>query len=252
MSGGEREIALLCELHDGLARLGPGSEQSTRRVLDLVPVLPAQPRIADLGCGTGASALVLAALIDSIVVAVDQHPPFVRALRERAVAGGLGARVHPVVADMAEPPFAPQSFDLLWCESAIYAVGRVRALSGWRRLLRTGGSLAFSELVWVTDERPVEAAAFWAENYPQMTDLAGVRADLAVSGYRLVAEFVAPQEDWRDGYYRPLAANFASFKRRHAADPLAMRTLSDQRQEMALVERHHGAFAYTFFVAVPA
>ncbi|QLH38472.1 MAG: class I SAM-dependent methyltransferase [Defluviicoccus sp.] len=174
-----------------------------------------------------------------------------RALWEWAVAGGLGTRVHPVVADMAEPPFAPQSFDLLWCESAIYAVGCVSALSGWRRLLRTGGSLAFSELVWLTDEQTVEAAAFWAENYPQMTDLAGVRADLAVSGYRLVAEFVVPQEDWTDGYYRPLATNFASFKRRHAADLLAMRTLSDQRREMALVERHHGAFAYAFSLLFP-
>ena len=49
----------LLRLFKGMTRKGPGSEASTLRALGLCP-LPEHPAVADLGCGSGASALVLA------------------------------------------------------------------------------------------------------------------------------------------------------------------------------------------------
>ena len=47
-------------LHHGLPRQGPGSDATTRRLLELAGPLPEQPRTLDLGCGPGRSALLLA------------------------------------------------------------------------------------------------------------------------------------------------------------------------------------------------
>ena len=47
------------KLHVGLAKQGPGSDESTRRALALVPELPLAPKILDLGCGPGRQSLVL-------------------------------------------------------------------------------------------------------------------------------------------------------------------------------------------------
>lgn len=48
-------------LHHGLPRQGPGSDATSRRLLALAGPLPARPRVLDLGCGPGRSALLLAA-----------------------------------------------------------------------------------------------------------------------------------------------------------------------------------------------
>ena len=41
-------------------------------------------RIADIGCGTGASTLVLAENLNAEIVAVDLHPKFLKVLTDRA------------------------------------------------------------------------------------------------------------------------------------------------------------------------
>ena len=117
----------------------------------------------DLGCGPGAaSAALLGALPEAEVTGVDLHAPFVAAARARAAAAGTGARFRGVVGDMLTPPAAPESVDLIWSEGAAYAVGLDAALRAWRPLLRAGGRLALSEIVWTTADPHPAAAAFWA------------------------------------------------------------------------------------------
>jgi len=53
-------ITALINLHRGLDRQGPGDADFSRHILSLLSALPPKPRIADLGCGSGAGALLLA------------------------------------------------------------------------------------------------------------------------------------------------------------------------------------------------
>ena len=65
-----------------LCRLGPGDPATTKNLAEqLCPDLPSGSRIADFGCGVGASALVLAqSLPKARVFALDSHAPFVARL----------------------------------------------------------------------------------------------------------------------------------------------------------------------------
>ena len=70
-------IDLLIELHKDGARQGPGSEAETLRALELSQLDKNRSlSIADIGCGTGASTIILAQEFNATIKAVDLFPDF--------------------------------------------------------------------------------------------------------------------------------------------------------------------------------
>ncbi|MFF9341161.1 MULTISPECIES: GNAT family N-acetyltransferase [unclassified Streptomyces] len=234
-------------LHHGLPRQGPGSDGTTRRLLALAGRLPARPRVLDLGCGPGRSALLLAAEAGAEVTAVDTHEPFLGELRAAAASRGLGDAVRPVLGDMGALPFPDGSFDLVWAESSVFVIGFDRALAEWRRLLAPGGTLVLTECVWTTDAPAEGARAFWDEHYPLRTVPELVAAAVG-AGYHVLGTFTQPDGDW-DEYYVPLAAHA------DAADtsvPGMAEAVAATRAEIALRREHGGDYGYAGLVLRPA
>lgn len=234
-------------LHHGLPRQGPGSDATTRLLLAAARPLPERPRVLDLGCGPGRSALLLAAEAGARVTAVDLHRPFLNELRRAAGARGLGDAVTTLEADMGAPPFPDGAFDAVWAESSAYAIGFDRALASWRRLLAPGGSLVLTECEWTVPEPSAPARAFWDAHYPLRTTAANCAA-VSAAGYTIRAVHRQPESDW-DAYYGPLAA------RADAADPGApgmAGALAATRAELAMRRDHGTEYGYTGYVCAPA
>ncbi|WP_327165170.1 bifunctional class I SAM-dependent methyltransferase/N-acetyltransferase [Streptomyces zaomyceticus] len=234
-------------LHHGLPRQGPGSDATTRRLLALTGPLPERPRVLDLGCGPGRSALLLAAEAGAEVTAVDTHEPFLVELREAAAARGLDGSIRTLRADMGALPFPDGSFDLVWAESSVFVLGFDRALAEWRRLLAPGGTLVLTECVWTTGEPGPVARAFWEEHYPLRT-VTGNAAAAVAAGYHVLGTVLQPDGDW-DEYYVPLAAHA------EAADttvPGMAEAVAGARAEIALRREHGSDYGYAGFVLRPA
>ncbi|MFF5447736.1 bifunctional class I SAM-dependent methyltransferase/N-acetyltransferase [Streptomyces sp. NPDC012888] len=233
-------------MHRRLPRQGPGSDATTRHLLSLCGPLPERPRVLDLGCGPGRSALLLAAETGGEVTAVDLHQEFLDELRAAAAARGLDGRVRAVAADMGDLPFEDGSFDLVWAESSAYAIGFDTALARWKRLLAPGGTLVLTECEWTAAEPSAGARAFWDRHYP----LRGGARNLAAvqeAGYRVLGVFPQPESDWAE-YYGPLR------ERADAADPTApgmAAALAATREEIAVRERHGHEYGYTGWVLRP-
>jgi SAM-dependent methyltransferase len=256
MAGADTAIADAYEvLFRGLDQLGPGDEETTLAVLERVrPFLPAEPLVADMGCGVGASALVLArAMPDARVIAIDNHPPFVARFRERAASKRLTKRVTARVGDLGDPQrcgLHTGSLDLIWAESSIYAVDREQALRAWRELLRPGGCMVFSDVVWTvpTAARSPVAVDFWSREYPAMTDCGAVSRRLSEHGLRLIREIEMPRSAWSN-YYDPLRARCAAI--RAGVEPLSElgRVLATMEDEIALFDSDDRSYASVFFIA---
>ncbi len=200
-----------------------------------------------MGCGAGAATVDLALTFhDAVITAIDNHGHFVAGLRQRVAA--MPASISVLEADMAAPPMAPASLDLIWCESAIYNVGRSTALAAWRPLLASGGRVAFSDVVWTDGAPPAEARAFWAGEYPAMATTADVEAELADGGYELVDRYVAPLSDWQD-YYAPLRPRLGPLAQ-DADEALAM-VLGSMRREMAIFDAFASSYASVWFIVRP-
>jgi len=181
------DLTLLFELFESTPRQGPGSAETTRRALRSLPDSLRVERVLDLGCGTGGSTLVLAEDTGAHVTAVDIHPPFLATLRTGAEECGLADRITTVAADMADATSLGAGFDLIWAEGSAYSIGFENALRRWRPLLRPGGCLVATELVWFVAEPDERARAFFASEYPDMRDEATCMSQARSAGYDLAA-----------------------------------------------------------------
>lgn len=199
------DLKLLFELYEKTPRQGPGSVETTRRALGLLPEPRARERVLDMGCGTGGSTIVLLQETEAHVTGVDIHPPFLETLQGRAKELGLADRLETVVADMADVISLGSGFDLIWAEGSAYSIGFENALSRWRPLLRPGGCLVVSELVWFTDQPAERARRFFAQEYPDMRDEATRTDQARAAGYTVIDSFRLPADDWH-GYYAGLEA----------------------------------------------
>jgi SAM-dependent methyltransferase len=158
-------------------------------------------------------------------------------------AKGLGDRVEVRNQDMAQLPVPDRPWDVIWAEGSAYIIGVERALRDWRPLLRPGGVLVFSEMVWRTDAPSDALRAYWASEYPAMTRVP-VRLDQARrAGYRVLGHFDMGREAM-DAYYRPLEARVAEMEMRLAGT----RVLDDLRAELAIYHACDGIVSFEMFV----
>lgn len=244
------DTALLADLHRDTVRQGPGGDEQTRLAIALSGLAGGRKlSIADIGCGTGASAMVLARDLDARITAVDLFPTFLAALSATAKREGLDDRIAPLDASMDALPFADGSFDAIWSEGAIYVMGFAEGIRGWRRFLKPSGVLAVSDLTWLTRERPDDLTAYWMREYPQVDTAAARMAQLEEAGYAPLGYFVLPEHCWQDNYYRPLKAGFADFLARHDHSVAARAVVAATEDEIALHERHAAFFSYGFYIA---
>ena len=244
-------FSLLVDLHRNGARLGPGSAEDTLRALDLTRLdRAADLQVADIGCGTGASTLVLARhLPNARITAVDLVPEFLEILAERARAAGCSEPIDRLEASMDTLPFEAESMDLIWSEGAIYNLGFRAGLAAWKPFLRSGGVIAVSELTWLRPDPPEEIRRHWNAEYPEVATAAEKISTLERAGYDLRGYSVLPSSSWIDTYYEPIKDRIPAFLEHHAGRSEAAEVVERERQEMDLYRRYQDWFSYGFYVA---
>lgn len=256
MAQEKNEIASAYTLvFDELDHLGPGDSATTRKIAErLRSKLPSVSRVADFGCGVGASALVLAqSLPRARVLAVDSHTPFIARLETAANAVGLGERISAVVGDMAEPPSLDGvrgGFDLIWSESAIYAIGRINAFTHWRPLLRPRGWLVFSDVVWQCEpsKRSDEASAFWEKEYPDIATPDAVVDQLTAAGFKPLDPLSTGRKPWSD-YYEPLRDRLRLLAKRQDRPQALIDLIAELEREIDVYDCAGDEVALFFFLA---
>ncbi|SHH20665.1 MerR family transcriptional regulator [Ferrimonas marina] len=223
---------------------GPGTEQDSLWALSQLPQAPR--RVLDIGCGPGNATLLLANHSPAEVIGLDNVAQSLERLEQRAQQQGLADRVQSCNASMTDIPFAPASFDLLWCENSAYVMGFEATLRQWRSLLAEDGYLVISDLVWLTPDPEPDLSAFWQREYPDMQQEQHRFAQCQAEGYQLVASRRLGRAAWQ-AYTQPLAERLEQVE----AELPHSRAVAELKQELPVLERFEGQFSYVIMVLKP-
>ena len=240
---------LLVDLHKGNKRQGPGGDEQTSLALELSGLDRSKPLvIADVGCGTGSSTVMLAENLNASIVAIDLFESFLDVLSEEAQIRGIADKIKTLACSMEDLPFDEESLDAIWAEGSIYNVGFAKGVGYFNRFLKPGGILAVSEITWLTTERPEEIQQHWHAEYPEIGTASDKVTVLENHGYSLKGYFPLPITSWLDNYYKALEGSFAGFLSRHDSDD-ARAIVEAERLELALYRRFSAYYSYGFYIA---
>jgi len=244
-----RFLEIFFDIHRDLPREGPGSFDSARRALALMPVLPDDCVVLDVGCGPGRQTIYLAQLTNGQITAVDNHQPFLDQLTRSAAEHGFDHRITPLNADMNHLDLPEQGFDLVWSEGALYQMGFGNGLKSMMRFLKPGGYLAASEAVLLRDGKlPPEVWDIWKDEYPAITTIENNLELIHEAAYEVIDHFTLPENDWLEEYYAPMEKRLDLLEQKYAGDPFALEMIQYSRKEIDDYRYYSDWYGYEFFI----
>jgi cyclopropane fatty-acyl-phospholipid synthase-like methyltransferase len=246
MEGQEKYIEALIALHSGLERQGPGDSDFSDFIIRQLPDLPPNPGIADMGCGAGAGALILASKYHSRVKAVDFSKEFLDQMMQRARLEGLKDLIEPIECDMGKLDWEPGTIDLLWSEGAAYNISFEGALKTWRPLMAANGVAVISEMNYFSSDVPETVVQYMKHAYPGIKTESENNDLINSSGFKLVAVHRLPSKAWCDNYYDPLRENIMALK--DSSDDVMQAVINETEEEMKFFKAHQQDYGYTFYI----
>lgn len=242
------DFSLIGEYFSSIKRQGPGSETSTHEAITAIPNINYNFNIADIGCGTGSSAIQLAKETKASVLAIDLFPDFLNKVKQNAELAGVSDKVSTLQADMTQLSLEEESLDLIWSEGAIYNIGFEKGLREWNRFIRKNRYIAVTESTWLTDSRPAEIENFWMDAYPEMDTLDNNVIKMEKAGYRIIKTMVLSNDCWTKEFYEPQVDAQNVFLELHPDDFTANELVKNQRHEADLFGKYNKYYGYVWYI----
>jgi len=176
-----------------------------------------RPRILDIGCGSGVSTLELARLSRGNVIGIDIDQPALNKFARRIKEAGLTDRIQVINCSMFDMDFPDESFDVVWAEGSIYAIGFERGLREWKRLLKTGGAMV------VHDEQ-----GNVREKLEQISNC----------GYELLGYFTLSKETWWTEYFAPLEKLVNETRTKYPYDQSVLEEIQQAEVELDMYKKY--------------
>ncbi|MFX1479726.1 MAG: class I SAM-dependent methyltransferase [Promethearchaeota archaeon] len=156
----------------------------TRKAYESIPERD-QPRILDIGCGTGIPTLELAKLSDGEIIGIDIDQSALDKLILKIKQEGLSERIRVYNWSVYDTKFANESFDIIWEEGVIHLLDIKKTLTECNRILKLNGFMVTGEATnWVGrklkyfpkfgfklfKQIPWESGCWWTEYYAPLEE----------------------------------------------------------------------------------
>lgn len=239
---------LFYKIFSDLPRQGPGNKESTLKAIQKLGNLPNEPNILDVGCGTGLQTFELVKYYGSKIVAVDNHKPYLDTLYSEAKRKGFDEHILCLNANMLDPDFVKEKYNLIWAEGSIYIIGFEKGLSVFKELLEENGLIAVTEVNWIKDNPPAELKKFWEQEYPAINTIKKNLSIIINLNFKLIDHFTLPESAWWDDYYTPLEQRLKNFRIEYHEDEDALEMIDFVQLEIDMYRKYSAYYGYVFYI----
>jgi ubiquinone/menaquinone biosynthesis C-methylase UbiE len=217
----------------------PGSDAITSKILRQIKLKALEPEIANLVCGTGVQAMLLAKEYkNSHITAVEEDALYFSSINAKAKKNRVQDKIITLLSPLTELPFEEESLDLILSEGAFEELDFGKRLLHWRKYIKPGGYLAMSELCLLTDrELPGELHDYFHDAYldRELETIDYHIAQAKESGFKLHTRLILPDDCW--------FAYFDSMK-----EGMGKLFGTDMDEELQFYLNYKEYFAYVYFV----
>jgi SAM-dependent methyltransferase len=193
----------------------PGAAETVEIIAETVQP-DEKTTLLDIASGKGEAAATLAGRFGCRIVCVEPYDPFIHYSTAKFWHFNLRDLVSVVRADGRCLPVRDGAIDAAYCIGAPSIVGFEAALAEIARVVRNGGCVIASDIVWRSKPGPLGKEWRWVAGFPQVP-AEDYTAAIAATGLRVERTRVHGRAVW-DEYWRPMLAVADEAKTAQPAD----------------------------------
>ncbi|MBN1802189.1 MAG: class I SAM-dependent methyltransferase [Candidatus Lokiarchaeota archaeon] len=153
-----------------------------RKIFESLPKIE-EPRILDVGCGSGAVSLELARLTKGRITSIDVDQLVLEKFLSKLVETEFSNRINIFNRSIYNTDFQAESFDIVWEEGMLHLVNAKNALKEIQKILKINGFFV-----------ALETKAWFESNLKRFSN----------HGFDIVVKMDLPDQCWLDEYYLPM------------------------------------------------
>jgi SAM-dependent methyltransferase len=200
-------------------------KQFTRRAFHLLPKMD-KFRVLDIGCGSGAPTLEIAGLSNAEIIGIDVDQNALDKLSTKLEKTGFSSKIRIMNCSLYDVDFPDDHFDVLWEEGVIHILDLKKSLKMCNKILKPNGFFV-----------SLESIKWYEDKFNTFSEF----------GFKLVDQFLLPEEYWWTDYYIPLEKRLKELREKYN-NPADLKKLERYDNEVKMVKKNPKEFDCGFYI----